>query len=164
MDDLATGGGARPGDEDIGPGTWEWHGNELFDAQGVRLALVRSDVLYHGDERVLIEYSPRGRFRVRATTSTGAVYTIVQRGLSVQRLLGACEGRSYELDRTTLWRKERTISAGQKVVAVTRPRISGKMEIASAPGAGEQPLPVLDAIVLSWACVLVDTPVRNPRT
>lgn len=160
MEDLERGGveqGCRPAK----PGSWVWCGNELYDAQGVRLAMVRSDVLYHGEERILIEYTPRGRFRVRATTTAGAVYTVGQRGLSVQHLVGACEDRSYSLDRTSLWRKERAIRAGEEVVAVTRPRISGKLEVLSP---GEQPLPVLDAVFLSWACVLVDSPVRNPRT
>ena len=144
-------------------GTWVWRGNELFDGLGHQVASVRSDVLFHAGERMLLEYSPGGRFRLRATTAGGAVYTAAQRGLTVQHLHGSCEGRDYEMDRTSLWRKERVIRANSGPVALVRPRISGAVEIVDDPEE-MSPLPAADAVFLSWACVMVDSPVRKTRT
>ncbi|WP_454044904.1 hypothetical protein [Corynebacterium sp. Marseille-Q2516] len=142
--------------------TWVWEGNELIDApSGEVLASVRSDVLHIGDERILIEHSaaaPMTRFWARATTSSGQVLTIAQDGLTVAQLRARCADRDYTLVRTSLWRTQRVVRDGQgREVAHVRPLISGRVEFIA-----EHPR-LLDAVFLSWGCVLVDAPVRRPR-
>ncbi|MGV0438784.1 hypothetical protein ACUY2L_06355 [Corynebacterium mastitidis] len=146
-----------------GTGVWVWQGNELIDASGACLASVRSDVLHFGEERLLIECAAEGpRFRARATSMTGGVFTIVQTGLTVHRLHARCMDREYDLVRSSLWRKQRLISSKGAPVAVVRPLISGRVEISETPGAQDS-LVLLDAVFMSWGCVLVDSPVRRPR-
>lgn len=142
---------------------WVWEGNELVDSRGEVIAEVRTDLIYHGAERLLVECSPGPfRFRARATSANGAVYTLAQEGRTVHRLKAECAGRRYTLERVSLWRKERRIlTAGGREVARVRPLVSGRVEILSGPGGHS--LPTVDAIFLTWVCVLVDSPVRRPR-
>ncbi|ALC06438.1 hypothetical protein CDES_10305 [Corynebacterium deserti GIMN1.010] len=143
--------------------TWVWLGNELFDESGKVIADVRSDVLYVAQERLLIESTPGTmRFRCRATLSGGQVYTMTQSSFSVRSLTALCGSRRYELKRVSPWRKERTITNNGVEVARVRPMTSGKVEFIVGT-AGEDALPFVDAVFLSWACVLVDSSVRRPK-
>ncbi|KQB85123.1 hypothetical protein [Corynebacterium oculi] len=144
-------------------GVWVWQGNELIDANGQTIASVRSDVLYCGEERLLIESAAEGpRFRARATSMSGGVFTIAQAGFTVQRLQARCMEREYDLMRSSLWRKHRVISSQGVPLMVVRPLISGRVEVEKAPEA-PRPIIPLDTVFLSWGCVLVDSPVRRPR-
>lgn len=143
--------------------TWVWLGNELFDESGTIIADVRSDVLYVADERLLIESTPAAmRFRCRATLSGGEVYTISQSSLTVADLNAVCGARRYVLRRVSPWRKERAITNNGVEVARVRPMTSGKVEFIVGT-AGDEHLPFVDAVFLSWGCVLVDSAVRRPR-
>ncbi len=143
--------------------TWVWLGNELFDDAGEIIADVRSDVLYVAKERLLIESTPGPmKFRCRATTSGGEVYTITQESFSVAELTATCGNRSYELSRVSPWRKKRVITNGGVKVASMRPMTSGRVEF-HVGTAGDEKLPFVDAVFLSWGCVLVDSAVRRPR-
>ncbi|AKK09321.1 hypothetical protein HCH15_03880 [Corynebacterium testudinoris] len=143
-------------------GPWEWIGNELIDPAGDTIARVRSDVLYCDSERLLVESVPGPRkFRARATTGDGRVFTLAQSGFTVNVLHALCDGRAYELRRTNIWRKERYIVGEQGIVAYVSPLISGKVQF--RPGPAYASLPTVDAVFLSWGCVLVDSPVRRPR-
>mgnify|MGYP001033613447 FL=1 len=141
-------------------GSWCWEGNELLDARGELIASVRSDVIYFRSQRLLVESEPGPiQFRARATIGDGRVFTLTQNGFTVGTLHADCAGRQYVLRRTSVWRKERTIhDATGSVVARVRPLISGRVEFHPT---GD--LPELDAVFLSWGCVLVDSPVRRPR-
>lgn len=141
---------------------WTWIGNELFDSSGRCLATVRSDVIDTIDERLLIECSPGPlHFRARATSTTGEVFTVRQRGFTVSTLLANCGKAAYILERTSVWRKERCIRGARGSLAEVRPLVSGKVELIGTELADQ--LPNTHAIFLSWACVLVDSPVRHPR-
>ena len=143
--------------------TWVWLGNELFDESGEIIADVRSDVLYVANERLLIESTPGTmRFRCRATTSDGSVFTINQQSFSVSELVARCGPRRYELRRVSPWRKERVILNGGVEVARMRPMTSGRVEFHVGSADGDK-LPFVDAVFLSWGCVLVDSAVRRPR-
>lgn len=148
--------------EERSDGPWTWTGNRLLDPDDRVLASVSSDVIYYGADRLLIESDPGPiRFRARATTGDGRVFTMAQAGFTVGVLEADCDGRSYQLRRTSIWRKEREIVGDNGVVAWTRPLISGR--VAMYPGPARDDLPVVDAVFLSWGCVLVDSPVRHPR-
>ncbi|MEJ5928927.1 hypothetical protein WG915_09935 [Corynebacterium sp. H128] len=141
---------------------WTWTGNELHNSNGHLLAMVRSDVIDTEGERLLIESTPGPmHFRARATTSNGEVFTVNQRGFTVGKLVATCGETFYVLERTTVWRKERAVRATSGVLAYIRPMISGRVELVGTELANQ--LPDLHAIFLSWACVLVDSPVRRPR-
>lgn len=149
--------------EDRPAGPWFWEGNELLDAHRNLVAAVRSDVIFFGSERLLVESEPGPiQFRARATTGDGRVFTLAQNGFTVGTLYADCAGRLYELSRTSIWRKERTIiDASGGMVARVRPLISGRVELHAGPTYDD--LPPIDAVFLSWGCVLVDSPVRRPR-
>lgn len=144
-------------------GKWVWEGNELFDTRGKVVAEVRTDVIYIGADRLLVEYSPGPfRFRVRATNGDGSIFTLTQSGYTVSKLVANCAGRRYVLERSSVWRKERRIFDARGDVAVTvRPLASGKVEVLDGPVQAK--LPTMDAVFLTWGCVLVDSPVRRPR-
>ncbi|AGF73070.1 hypothetical protein [Corynebacterium halotolerans] len=145
-----------------GRGRWTWEGNELVDARGDVIAAVRSDVIILGSERLLIESTPGPlQFRARATTGDGAIFTLSQAGMTVGTLTANCDGRDYLLKRTSLWRKERAIIGSDGVTATVRPLISGKVEVYDGPHTAS--MPAIDAVFLTWGCVLVDSPVRRPR-
>lgn len=144
-------------------GKWVWEGNALYDPVGKMIAEVRTDLIYVGGERLLVEYSPGPfRFRARATSANGDVFTLWQVGYTVNKLAADCAGRSYTLERISMWRKERRILTAEGMPAATvRPLVSGKVEISD--DTDETPLPTVDAVFLTWACVLVDAAVRRPR-
>ena len=146
--------------EDSG-GHWVWNGAELRDGTGQTLAIVRADVIVTSGQRLLVEHSSGPMyFRVRATTDDGHVYRVTQPGMTVSRLLGDCAGRRYRLNRTSMFRKERAVeTADGKVAAYVRPLLTGDVEVRDGPHS--QVLPLLDAVFLTWACVLVDSPVRR---
>ncbi len=149
--------------DDGNRGLWVWRGNELVDAHGDVIAVVRSDVIFLGQDRLLIESVPGPlHFRARATTGDGRIFTLGQNGMTVGVLNANCDGRRYELKRTSPWRKQRVIVNRAGVAATVRPLISGKVEVQSGPVDNE--LPLIDAVFLTWGCVLVDSPVRRPRT
>ncbi|QGU01609.1 hypothetical protein CKALI_03630 [Corynebacterium kalinowskii] len=144
------------------PPRWTWIGNELFDSPGRLLATVRSDVIDVDGDRLLIECSPGPlHFRARATSTNGEVFTVSQRGFTVSTLIASCGNASYILERTSVWRKERCIRGASGPLAYVRPMISGKVEMVGTDLADT--LPDMHAVFLSWACVLVDSPVRRPR-
>lgn len=144
-------------------GFWVWDGDELYDRDGVVLAYVRADVLTVGQTRLLIEHTAGSmKFRVRATSSTGVFGTVFQTGVSVNKLAGRCEVREYTLPRRNVFRKEREIRlADGSVAATVRPMLSGAVKVFDGPAYDE--LPQLDAVFLSWTCVLIDAPLRNLR-
>ncbi|WP_336884588.1 hypothetical protein [Corynebacterium renale] len=47
-------------------------------------------------------------------------------------------------------------------MAVVRPLISGRVEIVDQPGVTAT-APFIDAVFLSWGCVLADSPLTHPR-
>lgn len=142
---------------------WVWMGNELFDDNGNVIADVRSDVLYVANERMLIESTPGSmRFRCRATTAGGEVYTMRQESFTVSELNASCGVRDYTLRRVSLWRKMRIIENGGVEVARVRPMTSGRVEFLVGT-VGDEKLPFVDAVFLSWGCVLVDSAVRRPK-
>lgn len=148
---------------DPAAGKWIWEGNELYDTLGTAIAEVRTDVIYTGTERLLVEYSLGPfRFRARGTTAGGDVFTLTQVGYTVAKLAGDCAGRRYSLERTSMWRKERKIltAEGQRAATV-RPLVSGKVEVSDSRA--DVPLSTVDAVFLTWGCVLVDSPIRRPR-
>ncbi|WP_257160507.1 hypothetical protein [Corynebacterium cystitidis] len=157
--------GTRPNKAGIftggGEGKWVWRGNELFDANSVLIAHVRSDVLIMGRKRLLVEYTPGPRhFTVRATADDGTLYTITQQGFTVGQLAGRCDDRPYSLNRVRWWSKEREIlDAAGAVVARAQPLISGMVEVIDEPAIDD--VPTLDLVFLTWGLVLVDSPVRR---
>lgn len=147
-------------------GPWVWEGNELFDATRTVVASVRSDVIFFGPQRLLVEYEPGPiQFRARATTGDGRVFTVNQAGMTVGILNANCAGREYTLRRTSVWRKQRQIvDAGGTAIATIRPLISGRVFVHFlGEDDGDAALDPIDAVFLSWGCVLVDSPVRRPR-
>lgn len=136
-------------------GRWEWRGTTLVDALGHQIAAVRSDILVVGEERVLLEYSgPGHRFRMRATTGLGEVTTVRQEGWGNRKLVADCNGRSYTLLASREPRR-REIFSPAGLVAVVRPRGQERVEIVDSPGYTTT-APLMDEVLLSWACVLVD--------
>ncbi|WIM67073.1 hypothetical protein QP027_08035 [Corynebacterium breve] len=145
-------------------GKWVWEGNELFDAHTNPIALVRSDVLLVGEQRLLIEYSPGPQhFVVRATSVDGTLYRVSQKGFTVSQLEGECDGRHYALNRNRWWSKQRNIvNDWGDIVATVNPLISGRVEVLDGPAIDD--VPTLDLVFLTWALVLVDSPVRQTLT
>ena len=141
---------------------WTWCASALTDADGSELASVRDGVLATAaGERLTLESSldsSSPRFFLRAQTAAGAGedFSVTQAGITVTRLRAACGEREYLLERRNPFRRERRIVA----------RSTGA-EVASTAPAGEGlrvsvgELPELDAIFLSYACLLLDA---TPRT
>lgn len=144
-------------------GVWAWDGDELYDRHGVLLAYVTADVLTVGQTRLLMEHSAETmRFRMRATSPTGAFGTIRQTGMTVMNLHAFCGEREYHLKRSSYFRKDRDITlADGRVAAVIRPQRNGLVEVHDGPAYGD--LPVLDSVFLSWGCVLIDAPRQRTR-
>lgn len=138
--------------------TWVWEDNVLRDQQKQVVALVRADVIFVGEHRLLVESTPGPlHFRFRATAENGEMITMRQTGFTVHSLEANCGDRHYTLQRNSPLRKERTIERGGQVVAKVSPYRTtlGVYDITD--------FPLLDAVVLTWGCVLVDVPARNMR-
>lgn len=151
------------GDTASSTGVWIWRGDQLHDHRGTVIADVRTDVIRVGTERLLIEVSAGPmQFRARATTQDGRVFTMRQRGWTVDSIAANCAGAEYRLNRVRAWRKDRRITlADGRVAARTQARLNGTLEVHD--GAAIDDLPRIDAVFLTWGCVLIDLPARNTR-
>lgn len=138
---------------------FRWVDNQLLDPDGRIIASVTTEVLKIGNDRLLIE-SSQGTlvgFRVRATSASGAVYTMGKRGVTVQILEANCDGRSYVLQRTNPWRRARKLlDAEGNFLASLKARVSGELEIELFDAA----LNPIDTAFITYACALVDTPTK----
>ena len=143
--------------------SWVWRDNNLIDSLGTQMASMRADIIHVADQNILIEaLATNFHFKCRATTSDGDIFTVSQRGFTVANLDATCGDRRYTLARTSTWRKVRgitTLDGG--VYAYVRPRANGQVEVHDGPLVED--IPLLDAVFLTWVCVLVDAPVRRPR-
>lgn len=150
----------RPGDS---PWVWAWVGNTLWDRDDRAIASVRCEVIYVDGQRLLVEFTPGSTtFRFRATSSSGEMFRVHQKGLSTHILRAECGARGYTLQRWSRWRKDRAIRDSEgKLCGFVRPRAVGRVEIENGPH--HDALPTLDAVVLTWACVLADSPTRELR-
>ncbi|MCK7675120.1 hypothetical protein [Corynebacterium pygosceleis] len=161
--------GAPVGDEDRAglfveepSGHWIWADGYLRDGHGDIIAMMSAGVIHTEDDNILIERSAPGlRFRCRATLSGGEVYTVVQQGLTVRRLTAYCAGTHYTLRRRSLFGVDRDIIGPGGVIASTHPDLRGALEVHDGPRHTD--LTMLEGIVLSWACVLVDAVEHNLR-
>lgn len=138
--------------------TWVWEDNVLRDHEGTVVAQVRADVIFIGEHRLLVE-STSGpcSFRLRFTAENGEMITMRNVGFTVSSLAAVCADRRYTLDRVSPLRKERTIRRDGRVVA----RVAAHRTSLTVSEMHEFPL--LDAVALTWGCVLVDAPGRNVR-
>lgn len=132
---------------------WVWDDGQLLARNGTLIASISGSVLRVGERELLLERGPGPRFELR----TGS-RVLRQQALTVSTLRADCAGRSYTLARRNPWRKRRDIIAASGVVAEIRPRLSGSVEVRR-----KESLPLLDAVFLSWGCVLVDSPQRETR-
>ena len=168
---------------------WQWTGTTLRDVRGTDIAWVRDGVLtiagaLSGDPTqpdVLFDVetsldgataSPRFFLRARPRASRGADSgaakhcEVSQAGLTVTRLRATCRDAHYLLERSAIFGKQRRILAlaedgGAEGTEVARlnPR-GGGLEVAASDNNG---LPDLDAVVLSYSCLLVDAAPRIVR-
>lgn len=168
---------------------WRWNSTTLRDARGTEIAWVRDGVLTiagalsgdpaHPDMRFDVETSldgttasPRFFLRARPDTSrsgnSGAEknFEVSQAGLTVTRLRATCGSAHYLMERSAIFGKQRRIlalgedgSAEGTEVARLNPRGSG-LEVAASDNNG---LPDMDAVVLSYSCLLVDAAPRIVR-
>ncbi|MBN9644245.1 hypothetical protein ACFSSC_03000 [Corynebacterium mendelii] len=138
-------------------GTWVWNNAELFDSNGSLIAMVCADVICIGPERLLCEsVSGRFRFRCRATSGGGEVFTISSHGLTSASLVADCCGNKYRLRRIPGIKTTRMISDTDGDIATVRPGADGTMEVHVKPRV--ETTPKTDFVFLTWACVLVDGP------
>lgn len=138
--------------------TWVWDDNVLRDEEGNVVAQVRADVIFVGAHRLLVEsMSGPCNFRLRITAENGEMITMRNNGLTVSSLSAVCADRRYSLDRVSPFRKERTIRRGGQVVARV---VAHRTSLAVFD---MQDFPLLDAVALTWGCLLVDAPGRNIR-
>lgn len=170
---------------------WQWTGTTLRDVRGTDIAWVRDGVLtiagaLSGDptqpdtlfdvETSLDGATASPRFFLRArprasrSASSGAAKQceVSQAGLTVTRLRATCGDAHYLLERSAIFGKQRRIvalaedgsSEGAEVARLT-PRGSG-LEVSASNPSGHG-LPDVDAVVLSYGCLLVDTTPRIVR-
>lgn len=168
---------------------WQWTGTTLRDVRGTDIAWVRDGVLtiagaLSGDPTqpaVLFDVetsldgataSPRFFLRARPRASrsadSGAAKhcEVSQAGMTVTRLRATCGDAHYLLERSAIFGKQRRIlalaedgSAEGTEVARLNPRGNG-LEVAASENNG---FPDLDAVVLSYSCLLVDAAPRIVR-
>ena len=146
---------------------WTWREGALSSAAGHELASVHGGVLATAaGERLTLESSldsSSPRFFLRAQTAAGAGedFSVTQAGITVTRLRAACGEREYLLERRNSFRRERRIVARRSgtEVASTAPTGAGLRV-----GVSVRELPELDAIFLSYACLLLDATPRTLRT
>ncbi|MER0069871.1 hypothetical protein ABRP93_01860 [Corynebacterium sp. KPL2850] len=171
---------------------WQWNGTILRDVRGTDIAWVRDGVLtiagaLSGDPTqpdTLFDVetsldgataSPRFFLRAspRANRSAGSEAAkqceVSQAGLTVTRLRATCGDAHYLLERSAIFGKQRRIlaldgqqgnSEGTEVARLT-PRGSG-LEVSASNSSGHG-LPDVDAVVLSYGCLLVDATPRIVR-
>lgn len=172
---------------------WKWHSGTLYGDAGQTLAAVTAQrlnvisgsALTDGSELELLSSldSPSAsRFYLRATGPEGFTCEVRQAGLSVATLRARCadskdpimavEERFYLLKRSTPLKRMRTIFAAvaeateQRNGAVlstnalfdTEPRFNGDLRVSF-----HRDIPLLDAIVLSYSCYLLDASPRIVR-
>ena len=169
---------------------WQWNGATLRDARGTDITWVRDGVLTIADALsgdptqpdTLFDVetsldgttaSPRFFLRARprasrsADAGTAKQCEVSQAGLTVTRLRATCGDAHYLLERSAIFGKQRRILAldgqdgsaeGTEVARLT-PQ-NGGLEL-SNPGA--HGLPDVDAVVLSYSCLLVDATPRIVR-
>ena len=142
---------------------WTWRAGALTNDVGHELASVRDGVLATaGGERLAVESSLESsspRFFLRARTAAGEDFSVSQAGITVTRLRATCADREYLLDRRNPFRRERRIVArgtGAEVADTAPAGVDLRVSV------GE--LPELDAIILSYACALLDATPRTLRT
>ncbi|MGO2694286.1 MAG: hypothetical protein ACTJGF_02985 [Corynebacterium sp.] len=137
---------------------WHWKDNILRDSSDHVLAHVRADVISVARQNLLIEHNIGApRFRLRATSSKGNLYTMGQMSFTVNILTADCDHKRYKLQRVNPFRRERLISHDQGPVLRTRPRGDGSVTVTAASATAEE-IPFFDAIFLSYGCVLIDGP------
>lgn len=143
---------------DLSSEVWRWKDNVLTDSGDHVLARVRADVISAGHQNLLIEHNIGApRFRLRATSSKGNLYTMGQLSFTVNVLNADCDHERYKLQRVNPFRRERVISNEQGSVLRTRPRSDGSVTVTAADESAEE-IPFFDAVFLSYGCVLVDGP------
>lgn len=143
---------------DLSSEVWRWKDNVLRDSSEQVLAYVRADVISVARQNLLIEHNIGApRFRLRATSSKGNLYTMGQMSFTVNILTADCDNTRYKLQRVNPFRRERVISNEQGAVLRTRPRSDGSLTVTAASD-GAQEVPFFDAIFLSYGCVLIDGP------
>lgn len=143
---------------DLSSEVWRWEDNVLKDSSDQVLARVRADVISVGNHNLLVEHNIGApRFRLRATSSKGSLYTIGQLSFTVNVLNAECDHKRYRLQRVNPFRRERLISNERGDVLRTRPRGDGSVTVTAA-GQGAEEIPFFDAVFLSYGCVLIDGP------
>ncbi|MFH0411390.1 hypothetical protein ACG98H_04665 [Corynebacterium sp. L4756] len=141
---------------DLSGEVWRWKDGVLRDSSDQVLASVRADVISVARQNLLIEHNIGApRFRLRATSSKGNLYTMGQASFTVNILSADCDHKRYKLQRTNPFRKERVISNDMGQVLRTRPRGDGTLTVTSASAQAEE-VPFFDAVFLSYGCVLID--------
>lgn len=137
---------------------WTWERDELCTQSGKIIAFVMADVLTYGATRLLLEHTQGTlKLRVRATSEHGAYASAQQRGWTVNRMRAVCQSRHYRLDRPYPWSKERVIErADGQLVATVVASLSGRCDI--FPGPAFADTPELDAVFLTYCCVLLEAP------
>lgn len=143
---------------DLSGEVWRWKDNILKDSSDQVLAHVRADVISVARHNLLIEHNIGApRFRLRATSSKGSLYTMGQTSFTVNSLTAVCNHEDYKLQRVNPFRRERVISNNRGPVLRTRPRGDGTVTVTGASEGAEE-VPFFDAIFLSYGCVLLDGP------
>ena len=144
---------------------WTWRAGALTNAEGHELASVRDGVLATAaGERLAVESSldsSSPRFFLRAQTAAGEDFSVTQAGFTVTRLRATCADRGYLLERRNPFRRERRIVARGTGAEVANTAPAGDGLRVSV---GVDELPELDAIFLSYACLLLDATPRTLRT
>lgn len=170
---------------------WKWHSGTLYGDAGQTLAAVRAkrlnvtsgSALPDGSELELessLDSPSASRFYLRATGPEGFTCEVRQAGFSVATLRARCadsknpimavKERFYLLKRSTPLKRMRTIVAAvaeatekrngavlsTNALFDTEPRFNGDLRVSF-----HRDIPLLDAIVLSYSCYLIDA---SPRT
>lgn len=146
---------------DLSGEVWRWKDGVLRDSSDQVLASVRADVISVARQNLLIEHNIGApRFRLRATSSKGNLYTMGQMSFTVNILSAECDHARYKLQRVNPFRRERLISSDAGKVLRTRPRADGSLTVTAASPEAEE-VPFFDAVFLSYGCVLIDGPVMK---
>lgn len=136
-----------------------WQGTSLIDGQGSHLASSTDATIVYATHELRIVTDSATDFRA-VDERTGEEYRLWKVGLTVSRYAADCAGRRYSLNRVG-HRPRREIRAldGGEIVAVTRGRLGGELEVRP-----RRPLDAdlgLDLVFMSWGLTHVDTPTRR---